>query len=297
MGTFDGVHLGHQALFRRTVEHCPTNGYRTVFTFDVPPEQYFRKNFRLLSSFEQKVNLILQHGIDEIAWTPFNHDVARIDPEEFVKTVLVQEIGAEHVVCGFNFRFGYKGLGDTSLLQEMGRKYGFQVSVVPPIEAAQDIISSTSIRASIAEGQIETAARMLGRFPSYEGMVVKGAGRGRKLGFPTANLQIDPGILIPGEGVYFTWCVLSEGDAYPGLTSIGRNPTFDGPIQTVETYIIDYSGDLYHQRMKIEILHRMRDIIRYNSVHELQAQIQRDALKAEQLMNRFRLQEHRSVLE
>ena len=250
--------MGHQELFRRTLEHCPTIGYTTVFTFDVPPEQYFRNNLRLLSSFEQKVNLILQHGIDEIAWTSFNHDVARIDPEEFVKTVLVQEIRAEHVVCGFNFRFGYKGRGDTFLLQEMGREYGFQVTVVPPVETVQDIISSTRIRASIAEGQIETAFRMLGRFPSYEGLVVKGAGRGRKLGFPTANLQIDPRILIPGEGVYFTWCILGGGQTYPGLTSIGRNPTFDGPVQTVETYIMDYSGDLYHQRIEIQVLHRMR---------------------------------------
>jgi riboflavin kinase/FMN adenylyltransferase len=297
LGTFDGVHLGHQELFRRTLKHRPEQGYSTVFTFDIPPEQFFRKQYCLLSSFEQKVELIFQHGIDEIAWVPFNQSAAQLSPEDFVETVLVKEMKACHIVCGFNFRFGHGGRGDSDLLKTMGKEYGFSVTVVPPVETTQDVISSTRIRRAIADGRMERAARMLGRFPSYEGVVVKGAGRGRKLGFPTANLQIDPRILIPGEGVYFTWCVLDDTRAHPALTSIGKNPTFNSPVQTVETYVMDFSGDLYNQRIKVQFICRMRDIIRYHSAAELQAQIQADIIEAERLADRFHLQDPRIVLE
>src|SRR5690554_3945518 len=243
VGTFDGVHLGHQALLQAALDNCPEGGCSSVFTFDLPPEQFFRQNYRMLCSFEHKARLIRDFGIDEVVWTPFSYEVAQVEPEEFIN-ILAHKLHAVHVVCGFNFRFGHKGRGTVDMLIAKGAELGFSVTVVPPVEHGQ-VISSTRIRGLIAEGAVDEAAVLLGRFPSYQGTVVAGEGRGRQLGFPTANLETDPRIVLPGEGVYLTWAVLGDGRGHLSVTSVGKNPTFAGDRQTVEAYILDYSGDLY----------------------------------------------------
>lgn len=268
-----------------------------MFTFDVPPEQFFRGQFRLITSFSHKAEKIIAHGIDEIAWLPFNDKLASLSAQDFIEELLLKQLAAKHIVCGFNFRFGKDRVGDSSYLREMGLRLGFEVSEVCPVHGgAEEIVSSTAIRALIAKGEIGQAARYLGYFPSYFGKIVRGEGRGRILGFPTANLEIEPKLLLPAEGVYLTWCILSDGKGVPAVASIGKNPTFAGKVQTIEAYILDFSGDLYHQVLEIQFLQRLRDIYKYESASELQRQIGEDVLSARHLLSGFHLQESRIVL-
>lgn len=298
LGTFDGVHLGHQKLLQKAMMHKPAGGSSCVLTFDVPPEQYFRGKLRLLTSFERKVELIRGFKIDEVAWVPFGPDVASLQAEEFVQEILVKKLQTKHVVCGFDYRFGNKRLGNVNYLKEQGRLNGFAVSVVPPVHDKNgQVISSTLIRDLLAQGNLSQTVEYLRYYPSYEGLVVRGQGRGRQLGFPTANLQIASSLVLPSEGVYLTWCILENGEGKPAVTSIGRNPTFDGIVQTVEAYILDFDADLYEQTLEIQFLHRMRTMARYQSPQELVRQIEVDVNNARQLLAQFHLQDGRVVLE
>ena len=297
LGTFDGVHLGHQKLLETAVALKPPGGTSAVFTFDLPPEQYFRGQFRLLSSFQDKVHLVQSMGIDEVAWLPFGPEIAALEAEEFVREILVDELRAKQVICGFNYRFGRGRGGDVDFLKEQGRRLGFAVTVVEPVHSeGGELVSSTLIRGLLAEGRLTEAAEFLGRFPAYRGTVVRGQGRGRQLGFPTANLQIDPLLVLPGEGVYLTWCLLPGGQGVGAVTSIGRNPTFDGNVQTVEVYILDFEAELYGQVLEIQFLERLRGIVRYPSAQALQEQIRADVLRSRQLLGHYRLQDARVVL-
>lgn len=298
LGTFDGVHLGHQKLLETAVLHKPQDGSSCVLTFDVPPEQYFRGQLRLLSSFPRKVELIRGFGIDEVAWFPFRPEIASLAAEDFVREILVNQLKARHVVCGFDYRFGNKRAGDVHYLEKQGKLHGFEVSVVPPVHDGKgQVISSTLIRGLLAEGNLPQVVEYLGYYPTYEGVVVHGQGRGRQLGFPTANLKIASGLVLPSEGVYLTWCLLANGEGKPAVTSIGRNPTFDGTAQTVEAYILDFEADLYEQTLEIQFLHKMRDMVRYHSPQELTRQIEADVNDARRLLAQFRLQAERVVLE
>ena len=297
LGTFDGVHRGHQKLLETAAALRPRGGTSAVFTFDYPPEQYFRGQFRLISSFPARVKLIQSCGIQEVTWLPFGPEIAALEAQEFVGQILLDQLKAEHIICGFNYRFGRGRAGDVDFLKEQARRHGFELTVVSSVHAASgELVSSTTIRRLLEEGRVEQAAEYLGRFPDYQGKVVRGQGRGRKLGFPTANLQIDPLLVLPGEGVYLTWCVLPGGLGVPAVTSIGRNPTFAGKLQTVEVYLLDFEADLYGESLEIQFLQRMRDIIRYPNPEALQDQISLDVQKARQLLLHFRLQDARVVL-
>lgn len=298
LGTFDGVHLGHQKLIHEAVHRRPQAGSSCVFTFDVPPEQYFKGNLALLTSFDQKVQRIQGFGIDEVAWLPFSEEISSLEAEQFVESLLVEQLQVREVVCGFDYRFGKQRRGDVEFLRQCGREFGFGVTVVEAVEAVSgEVISSTKIRGLLAQGELEKAVSFLGAYPSYVGQVVRGAGRGRLLGFPTANLQIDPSLVLPGEGVYLTWSLLGSDLGVPSVTSIGKNPTFAGEVQTMEAFILDFSGDLYGQELEIQFLARLRDIERYESIQQLRAQIEADVEQARQMLAGFHLQDQRIVLE
>lgn len=298
LGTFDGVHLGHQQLLKTAVEHSNKMGSTScAFTFERPPEQYFSGIPRLITSFERKVQLIQETGIQEIAWVPFNKKISSLSPEEFIQCILVGNLHAREIICGFNFRFGKDRRGDVDFLRSVAKKHDFSVTVVEPVKGQTvETISSTSIRSLIEEGNLSKATRYLGYYVSYLGTVKHGAGRGRILGFPTANLEINSDLVLPGEGVYLTWCILHDGSGVPSVTSVGKNPTFSGKIQTVESFILDFSSDLYYQKLEIQFLQKLRDIVRYDSPEALQRQIKFDVATARDLLTRYHLQDGRIVL-
>lgn len=297
LGTFDGVHLGHQKLLQEAIRLTPMQGSSCVFTFDLPPEQYFKGEYRLLNSFEYKIQRLQKAGIEEVAWLPFNQQIASLPANEFVENFLVKQLQAQEIICGFDYRFGQNRAGDLAYLQQQGVELGFKVTVVAPVETENnEIISSTSIRSLLKQGDLAKAASYLGAFPSYLGQVVSGAGRGRSLGFPTANLHLDPRVILPPEGVYLTWCTNSEGLAMPAVTSIGKNPTFAGKVQTIETFILEFTGDLYGKNLEIQFLAQIRAIAHYQSASQLQDQIKLDVEKAKELLMGFRLQGQKIVL-
>lgn len=298
LGTFDGVHKGHQGLLKTTLRLKPQGGTSAVFTFDMPPEQFFKGQPRLVTPFERKAQLLRDFGIDEVAWLPFTYELASVEAHSFVQQILVEGLRAKEVICGFNFRFGHQRKGDVEFLKEQGLRYGFNVNIVDPVQGdGGEVISSTLIRRLISQGDLAKACRYLGYYPGYLGTVVQGAGRGRKLGFPTANLEFNPDLVLPGEGVYLTWCILPSGQGLPSVTSIGKNPTFTGEVQTIEAFILDFDADLYNQVLEVQFLQRLRDITRFDSVDKLKEQIRQDVEISRELLPAFRLQGSRIVLE
>jgi len=252
IGTFDGVHLGH----RRVLDAVRATGLRpTVITFDPHPRAFFGTPVELLATVERRLELLAEAGIDDVLVLRFDESLAALEPEEFAETML-RGIGAEAIAVGEGFRFGRGRRGDTALLEQLG----FDVRRVPLVES----VSSTHIRALLAAGEVATAARLLGRPPEVEGIVVLGDQRGRLLGFPTANLDTPPGLLVPELGVYAGWTL-----GHRTAISIGTNPHYGGTERRVEGHLLDFDGDLYGQRLVFELWDRLRDQAVFGSEAEL----------------------------
>ena len=259
IGTFDGVHSGHRAVIRAAVDA----GLRpTVITFDPHPRIAFGHQVELLSTLERRVELLTACGVDDVLVVEFTPETAALGPEEFAREVLVR-IGAEVVVAGEGFRFGRRRSGDLALL----RSLGLDARAVPIVEG----ISSTRIRQHAHAGEVQAAARLLGRPLEVDGTVVSGDQRGGTLGFPTANLRIDPAMLVPGYGIYAG----AVGDRRAAV-SIGVNPHYGGTERRVEAYLLDWEGDLYGRRLVVELWKRLRDERAFDSEADLVAQIARD---------------------
>ena len=259
IGTFDGVHVGH----RRVLEAAVAAGLAsTVVTFDPHPRIAFGYEVELLTTLERRVELIGDAGIGEALVVEFDLDLARLEPEEFADTVL-RPIGTEVVVAGADFRFGSGRSGDLALLGRLG----FDARTVPLVEG----VSSSRIRDLLRAGEVERAARMLGRPPEVEGTVVTGDARGGTLGFPTANLRLDPQLLVPAYGIY-----AGEADGHRAAISIGTNPHYGGAERRVEAHLLDFSGELYGRRLVVQLWRRLRDEQAFSSEEELVAQIGRD---------------------
>jgi len=259
LGTFDGVHLGH----RRVVETVLGAGPEpTVVTFDPHPRTALGNRVELLTSLERRLELLAELGVEATLVVEFTLEVARLEPQEFVNQVL-RPIGAETVVAGEDFRFGRGRLGDLELLAGLG----FETKPVPILEA----VSSTRIRELVRSGDVEGAAALLGRPVEVEGTVVTGDARGGTLGFPTANLDVRPELLVPANGIY-AGATLDHRAA----VSIGTNPHYGGSERRVEAFLLDYSGDLYGWRLTVELWSRLRDEQAFDSEDELITQIARD---------------------
>jgi riboflavin kinase/FMN adenylyltransferase len=266
IGTFDGVHLGHREVIRDN---------DTVLTFDPHPLAVIHPDAlpKLLGSPQVKADLIAGLGVEELVTIPFDREFASKTAEEFVQEVLVDRLGAERVSVGENFRFGTGAKGDAAFLRSRPE---FDTRVVPLVEVEGETVSSSHIRGLVAAGEVDKASHFLGGPFLFEGEVVSGDRRGRELGMPTANIVPDDRFAVPGHGVYAAWA-----HGHPAAVSVGVRPTFDtGRGLLVETYLLDFDGDLYGQTLRIAFLERMRGEKRFESVDALVAQMRRDVDQA-----------------
>lgn len=284
IGVFDGVHRGHQQIISHTVKRAHEAGVASVVvTFDPHPAEVVRPGSHpaVLTPPARKAELIESLGADVLCVIPFTLEFSRLPAESFVHDVLVERLHAVGVVVGQNFRFGHRAAGDVELLRRLGRTFGFTVEDAPLVSSAglpdDTVVSSTYIRSCIDAGAVEEAAAALGRPHRLEGVVVRGDGRGRELGFPTANLLCTPRAAVPADGVYAAWAIRQgTGEPVRAAVSIGTNPTFSGRERRVEAYLLDFSGDLYGERLALDFVTRLREMRRYNAVAPLVEQIARD---------------------
>jgi riboflavin kinase/FMN adenylyltransferase len=276
IGTFDGVHLGHQALLRRTAERARGRGLISLaLTFPKPPQNYLGRPKPLLLPLEKKIALLKRY-VDRVVVIDFR-EIRSLDPRGFVVRVLRERLQAAGLVVGENFRFGRDRSGTAAMLCNLGRELGIDVEVIPRVVIRGEPVSSTAVREALRAGDAQRAAELLGRPHALWGLVVRGAGQGRALGFPTANLRIDAEILVPAEGIYAAW-VRHLGGEGPGAFYVGRRPTLDGGRLSLEVYLLDaqIETDLYGMELEIELRARIRGDRRFETLEELRRQIRAD---------------------
>ncbi len=287
IGNFDGVHLGHQRIFRLVREKArEIGGQSIVYTFDPHPVQELAPERKplLITTPEEKVRLIEEQGIDTLIVAKFTREYAAQTAEEFVKEVLYDEIKIRHIFVGHDFTFGKGRLGNIALLMELGKKYGFHAEMVEAVRVDGLVVSSTRIRQLVALGEMREAAKLLGRPYVLRGEVIHGHGRGsKKLGFPTANIR-PTGELIPKPGIYAVW-VLCGDQRYPGVVNLGWNPTFQDQKFSVEVHILDFHRDIYGELLGLEFVERLRDERAFTGPEELIAQIKKDIVKTRQILS------------
>lgn len=285
IGAYDGVHLGHRHVINHVRELAADLGVASaVATFDRHPATVVRPESapKLLTDLGQKLELLAGCGVDYGLVVRFDHDRSRESAEDFVSTVLVGQLQARAVVVGQDFHFGHRRRGDVALLRRMGADLGFEVHGLALVgrggEGAAPV-SSTRIRQLLADGDVEGAAAVLGRDHQVRGLVRRGDGRGRELGFPTANVAIPPDICLPAEGIYAGWYQRPGGEIHAAALSLGTRPTFyDDGVVLLEAYLLDFDGDLYDQPAAVSFHAHIRDEARFDSIDELVAQIGRDVV-------------------
>jgi riboflavin kinase/FMN adenylyltransferase len=287
IGFFDGVHRGHQAVFRRAGEHAARTGARSIaVTFDRHPRQVFAPDTApaLLTTLRHKAQLIEELGIDALAVLEFNVPFSKWSPEDFVQRVLIQGLSAVQVVVGANFTFGHKAVGTFETLTDLGKANGFGVEAVGLLEIDGRTVSSSSIRQALNEGDTAWPREALGRRYSVEGWVVSGAGRGSGLGWPTANLRTPESLLMPVDGVYAGLGRNRLGE-WVAAINIGVNPTFGAEPRHLEAFLLDYEGDgLKGELLTIEFWERLRDEERFDSPEALAKQIGRDVERTREIV-------------
>lgn len=292
IGNFDGVHRGHQLLFNTVVQKARKIGGTSIaVTFDPHPLQVLRPGgIKLISTVEQKVELIEMAGIDVLVIVPFSKDFASTTADQFVHEILVEKLGVRELVVGYDYAFGKGRTGDIAFLQEQGLKYDFPVTVVDAYYEDGLLVSSTKVRELVSEGELDMARQLLGRCYQIRGVVKVGKQRGGKeIGYPTANLHFDPEDLVPKHGVYVCQ-VICDGKCYGGVLNIGMNPTFGENQLLAETHIFDFNQDIYGKPIKLNLLKYLRGEIRFSGIPELTAQIGRDVLEAKRILAESQLE-------
>lgn len=279
IGTFDGVHLGHKKIIERLCEFGQNNQLNSlILTFFPHPRMVLNKdyNLKLLSTIEEKKTRLEALGIDALVIEPFTIDFANLSAEDYVKTVLVEQLNAKHIIIGYDHRFGKNRTANIDDLKFYGSSLGFTVEEIPAEDIEAVSISSTKIRHALHEGLIEKANRYLGDHYTIQGIVVKGKGIGKSLNYPTANIQINSDLkLIPKHGVYIVKCLIDNKFCW-GMMNIGVNPTFDNNELSIEVHFLDYDGDLYGNALNIELLKHLRNEKKFNSIENLKNQIALD---------------------
>lgn len=280
IGNLDGVHRGHQAVLQQARGIADGRGLRTVvLTFDPHPAQVLKGvTPPRLTTLERRIELLRYYGADEVVVERFTPELAALTPERFVRELLVDRLGARAVVVGEDFRFGANRAGDLEVLRRLGAGLGFEVAAAQVAGDEQGPFSSTRVRDAISGGDLAQAARLLGRWHSISGVVEGGDRRGRTIGFPTANLG---GIeeILPPDGVYAVWA-----DGRTGVMNIGVRPTVDGTSRRIEVHLFDFEGDLYGQKMRVDVVERIRGERRFAGLDELKSQIALDADAARKIL-------------
>ncbi|MGY0007488.1 bifunctional riboflavin kinase/FAD synthetase [Micromonospora sp. I033] len=279
IGVFDGVHKGHQATIGHAVARARELGVKSVVvTFDPHPAEVVRPGSHpaVLTEPARKAELIEALGVDVLCVVPFTPEFSRLPAEAFVHDILVEHLHAALVVVGANFRFGHRAAGDVALLERLGRTFGFGVEGAPLVAEAGTVFSSTYIRSCVDAGDVAAAAAALGRPHRVEGVVVRGDQRGRELGYPTANLLTHRYAAIPADGVYAARLVRRGGEPLAAAVSIGTNPTFSGRERRVEAYALDFTGDLYGERLALDFVAHLREQRTYDAIEPLVTQIAED---------------------
>ncbi|MFJ8059716.1 bifunctional riboflavin kinase/FAD synthetase [Streptomyces sp. NPDC096142] len=292
IGSYDGVHRGHQLIIRHAVERARELGIPSVVvTFDPHPSEVVRPGSHppLLAPHHRRAELMAELGVDAVLILPFTKEFSKLSPADFVVKVLVDKLHAKAVVEGPNFRFGHKAAGNVAFLTEQGKTYDFEVEVVDLYVSGAagggEPFSSTLTRRLVAEGDVEGAREILGRPHRVEGVVVRGAQRGRELGFPTANVETLPHTAIPADGVYAGYLHVG-GEAMPAAISVGTNPQFDGTERTVEAYAIDRVGlDLYGLHVAVDFLAFVRGQAKFDSLEGLLEQMAQDVKRCRELIS------------
>lgn len=284
LGTFDGVHLGHQTIISHAVNLArQSNGTSVVFTFSNHPLSVINPKHcpPLIITPEEKAARIAALGVDVLLTIPFTRELLQLSPRDFI-SLLTDALQPAYIVVGPNFTFGYRGAGTPELLRQGGKENGFEVVIPAALHIGKVLVSSTAIRQLILKGKVQQAATLLGRPFRISGQIEPGDGRGgRIIGFPTANISLDASLVTPADGVYAVQTTVGEAQ-YKGLANVGSNPTFHGKNRRIEVHILDFSGDLYGQNIAVDFLAKIRDEKTFDGVGSLKAQIAKDISAAQQ---------------
>lgn len=284
IGAYDGVHLGHRAVIRQVRERAAALGaLSVVVTFDRHPASVVRPEAapRLLTTPEQKIELLSQTGVDAVVVVPFSAEQAKETPVDFVTRVLVDTLRTKAVIIGSDFHFGHMRQGNVTLLREMGERHDFTcepIVLVPRADGVNEPVSSTAIRRALAGGEIDSATRMLGRAHEVRGVVIEGDQRGRTIGFPTANVNIPAGMCLPSDGVYAGIYRRPDGSEHSCAINLGRRPTFyaNQDYSLLEAYLLDFTGDLYGEEAAVQFVAFLRSEKQFGGLDELKEQLVKD---------------------
>jgi len=288
IGVFDGVHLGHRHLIRKLTQRAAEGNFLSgVVTFNSNPKAVLSPRTKLarLTTLEERASLLKSLGVDLVVPITFTTDVAALSAREFV-LYLKKYLKLRGLVIGPNFALGRGREGNAATLQSLGQELGFTVEVVKPLMTENTLVSSTAVREALARGDMKTTTKLLGRYFSLTGPVAGGAERGHILGFPTANIQVEPEQALPEDGVYATLAHVGD-KVYQSVTNIGVKPTFGKGERTVEVYILDFTGDLYGRKLTIELVERLRAEVKFAGPEELAAQIKRDVEQAKTVLKKL----------
>lgn len=286
IGVFDGVHIGHKHLLSELVRQArQRNLISGVITFGQHPKNVLKAGASrpFLANLPQKIKLLKEQAVEVVITLSFTLELAQLGSSQFI-SLLRQYLKMQGLVLGPDFALGRNREGDIEALRTLSKSLDFSLTVVPHAVLNGEIVSSTAIRNALAGGDIEKVHRMLGRYFSLEGKVITGSGRGAELGFPTANLDINPGQALPADGIYASWAHIDNRQRR-AVTNIGKRPTFDETERTVETYILDYRGDLYRRQLKVDIIQKLRDEERFGTVAALKKQIEQDIKQARAILD------------
>ena len=290
LGCFDGVHIGHSQIILSAVELAREASLTSVaWSFQAPPKSILSGQVAvsLLTTVNEKKSLMRALGVDVFICSPFNKKIASLSPREFFEDILIDRLHAKHIFCGFNYRFGNKGSGDTVLLQSLCDEFGIELTIVEEIKLSGRTVSSSAIRAYLQGGELDEAEKMLGRPFALKGRVKDGQHLGRELGFPTVNQDVPSDKISVRSGVYLTRVKFGKNTKY-GVTNIGMRPTVNGTAPVCETHILDFSGDLYGRMITVEFVKFLRPERKFDSLEDLTRQVKGDIAFAREMVKEIK---------